>query len=262
MEAARVAALKGHDVTLYEKSDRLGGLLNAVMVPDFKKDISRLLDYLSTQMKKQGVKVVLRQEATPEAVIALHPDVMIIAVGSPPEIREPEDAEKGTVLTTVDALLGKAQIGNRVLIVGGGRIGYDVAAHLSGQGKTVTVVTNRPELCWDIEYFARKRLLKICAENKVQFKKNVTVEEIKGKRATIKDREGQRAFIELDNVVFDCRQCDGDMSRQCKICINPRRDLTRSLLNLVPCTRFAGDCVSTGEIESAMHTGFIAGYSI
>lgn len=258
LEAARIAALRGHEVTLYEKSSKLGGLLHAATVPEFKKDIVPLIEYLSRQIKKLGVKLVLGREATPEVVKKIGPYALIVAVGSPPEIQQPKGVDQSIHITSVDALLRKT--GNKILIAGGGYIGCDVAAFLSGQGKQVTVITRREKIMTDMEYFARKRLLKICEENKVRFMTDVMLHEVKGKSAVIMDRNWRRTVVDVDNVVHECRQCNG--MRQCYVCLKVRNNPVKQFINSAPIVRAVGDCLGIGDIEHAMHSGFLAGYEI
>ena len=84
MQAAVIAAQKGHKVTLWEKSSELGGQLILATIPPEKQDLNTLLNYMKVQVTKAGVKVVLNKEATPEAVKKFAPDSVIVAVGSSP----------------------------------------------------------------------------------------------------------------------------------------------------------------------------------
>ncbi|MFC2067263.1 FAD-dependent oxidoreductase [Chloroflexota bacterium] len=102
MEAARIAALRGHKVTLYEKGYALGGNLLLVSLPDFKNDYRKLLGYLSTQIKKLGVEVRLGKEVTPELVQEMKPDTVILATGGvfdPPQI---PGFDRDNVMSTLD----------------------------------------------------------------------------------------------------------------------------------------------------------------
>ena len=102
MEAARVSVLRGHQVTLWEKSNALGGNLIPAAVPDFKEDYRRLIDYLSTQIKKLGVSIELGKEATPGLIQAMKPDVVFIATGGTHIIPEIPGMDRSNVATAVD----------------------------------------------------------------------------------------------------------------------------------------------------------------
>jgi len=128
MEAARVLALRGHNVTLYEKR-KLGGALIEASVPDFKADIRPLIAYLATQMKKLKVNVVM-QEATPAAIKRGKFDAVVVAVGA--EMRKPDIPGVGLPhVTDVMAVLNGKATGKRVLVVGGGLIGVEVGIYLA-----------------------------------------------------------------------------------------------------------------------------------
>jgi NAD(H)-dependent 7beta-hydroxy-3-oxo-delta4-cholenoic acid oxidoreductase len=129
LEAARVAALRGHEVTLCEREEKLGGQLNLASVPPFKQEISQVIKYLSSQARKAGVKLELGKEVTPELVDELKPDVVIVATGaSPLRPSGMPGVDKETVVTAWDVLAGKAAVTARnVVIVGGGLVGCETA---------------------------------------------------------------------------------------------------------------------------------------
>lgn len=143
MEAARMAALRGHQVTLYEKEKKLGGQLILAAIPPHKKDINALTAYMINQVKKLKVKVELGKALTPEDVKKSKPDVVILATGVKPLIPSPEDVPGldtlKNVVTAEDVLMGKAKVGDKVFIIGGDLVGCETAEFLADQGKQVTI---------------------------------------------------------------------------------------------------------------------------
>jgi NADPH-dependent 2,4-dienoyl-CoA reductase/sulfur reductase-like enzyme len=143
MEAARVATLRGHQVTLYEKERKLGGQLILAAIPPYKKDIRDLTAYMINQLRKLKVKVVLGKAITPGEIKKAKPDVVILAAGVKPLIPSPEDIPGldtlKNVVTAEDVLLGKAKVGNKVFIIGGDLVGCETAEFLADQGKQVTI---------------------------------------------------------------------------------------------------------------------------
>jgi 2,4-dienoyl-CoA reductase-like NADH-dependent reductase (Old Yellow Enzyme family)/thioredoxin reductase len=137
MEAARVAALKGHDVTLYEKRE-LGGMLVEAATPDFKSDLKRLINYHITQLEKTGVKV-LKEEATVTKIKNGKYDAVIVATGSQPIIPDVPGIKKPIVVTSLDVLHG-TETKDNVIVVGGGVVGCEITLFLAKQGKDVTIV--------------------------------------------------------------------------------------------------------------------------
>ncbi|MDY6835429.1 MAG: FAD-dependent oxidoreductase, partial [Chloroflexota bacterium] len=167
MEAATVAALRGHDVTLCEKTSTLGGHLVAGSVPKFKDDLRLLREYYAHQLEKLNVKVNLNKEVTLGFVEDMKPNVAIVAAGSYPCIPNIPGIDKGSVVTAIDALLGRKEVGDRVLVAGGGLVGCETALHLAQMGKRVTITEMMEEIIPDVFEANKQHLLKLLAENGV-----------------------------------------------------------------------------------------------
>ncbi|MHC6178665.1 oxidoreductase [Clostridium sp. JNZ X4-2] len=143
MEAARIAAMRGHKVTLYENKGELGGEVIPGSVPDFKLDDRRLLDWYRNEMKELKIKIVLNTKVTEDIVQKENSDVVIIATGAKDIKLDLPGIEKDKVTTAVEILNGKKQAGENVLMVGGGLVGCETALYLAKQGKQVTIVEAR-----------------------------------------------------------------------------------------------------------------------
>lgn len=146
MEAARVAKLRGHDVTVYEKSDVLGGNLIPAGAHDFKAEVASLNEYYRRQMELLGVDVKLNTEATVDVLRASGADAVILAVGSNPIMPRIEGIDHPKTVSGVDALLGKKPVGENVVIVGGGLVGCEIALGYLQEGKKVTMVEALDEI--------------------------------------------------------------------------------------------------------------------
>jgi NADPH-dependent 2,4-dienoyl-CoA reductase/sulfur reductase-like enzyme len=161
LEAARVAALRGHQVTLCEKADKLGGQFNLAAVPPTKQEFAKAIQYLSTQVRKAGVKVELGKEVTPKLVDKLKPDVVIVATGGAPVI--PADIpgiDKPIVVTAHDVLWGKAVVGDRVVIVGGGEVGCETADYAGERGaRQITVIEMLEDVALDMIPWSKEFLM-------------------------------------------------------------------------------------------------------
>lgn len=142
MEAALVAAERGHDVDLYEKSGKLGGLFNLASVPDFKTGDHRLLAWFPHMLEKTGVKVHLNTELSVEDVEKLNADEIIVAAGGTPKKIPFEGVE---TVTANDVLSGK-DVGKSCVIIGGGLVGCEMAVWLARKGVKVTLVEALPGL--------------------------------------------------------------------------------------------------------------------
>ena len=139
MEAARVLALRGHGVRLYEKSGVLGGNLIPAGAHDFKVEIGSLTDYYRHQMEQLKVDVRMNTEVTAELLKEANADAVILATGSVPVMPRSIDGIDRAV-SGVDALLGRKPVGEKVIIVGGGLVGCEIAYGYAKEGKDVTIV--------------------------------------------------------------------------------------------------------------------------
>lgn len=146
MEAALIASQRGHEVTLYEKSNKLGGLFIAAAAFDFKDPDKKLLAWYRRQIEKSTVKVVMNTEATVELLHKENADVVIVATGSTPVIVKVPGYDADNVVLMEEACLKTKEIGRKVTIIGGGVSGCELAAQLGSEGKEVTIVEMLPEL--------------------------------------------------------------------------------------------------------------------
>lgn len=140
MEAARIAALRGHRVTLYEKQKRLGGQVFYAARGPHKTGLNNLVRWLSGQLRLTGVKIRSGREVTPATVQAEKPDSVILATGAIPIIPTIPGIDDTCVVTANEVLAGKAVTGQRVIVIGGGRVGMETAEVLAGKGKNVIIV--------------------------------------------------------------------------------------------------------------------------
>ncbi len=161
LEAARIAALRGHDVVLFEKASRLGGQVLIAARSPFRPGYEMAVDWLARQLGKTGAKVHLATEATVPTIIAEAPDAVIVATGATPRRPDLPGAELPGVATVEDVLLAPALAGARCLVVDAtGRIQAGLAADLlAQQGREVTLVTPYHTVCDNTEPSTKEPLL-------------------------------------------------------------------------------------------------------
>lgn len=141
LEAARVATLRGHDVTLYEKSTVIGGHIHEASAPDFKLEDRRLLNWYENELKRLNIDVKMNTEVTPDMIRESKADVVIVATGSNAvKLNSLPGMDRDNVCCAEDLLLGKKNAGDTVAVVGGGLVGCETALWLAQQGKDVTVI--------------------------------------------------------------------------------------------------------------------------
>lgn len=144
MEAARVAALRGHEVVLYEKDNRLGGQVNIAALAPTRQEIGNVTRYLSRQLEKLDVKVHMGREATSAMVLAEKPDAIVVATGSAPVLLALTGADHLRVISVWDALQEKVEVGDRVVVVDDGQAFWQccgTADFLAKKGKRVEIIS-------------------------------------------------------------------------------------------------------------------------
>ena len=147
LEAGLRAKGMGHDVVLYEKRDVIGGEMISASIPDFKWDIKRLLHYYTTEVQKVGLEVRTGTTVTLETLKADDPDVVILATGGEAIIPDIPGIDGDNVITAIDAIVrwDELEVGERVMVLGAGLVGYEVAWFAAQQGRAVVLVSRRNE---------------------------------------------------------------------------------------------------------------------
>lgn len=140
IQAMQTLVERGHDVTLYEKSGEIGGLVKYAAMLPAKKDVGQYLEYLKNQAVHTSAKVLLNTEATPELLEKENFDAVLVAVGSDPIRPNVPGIDGKNVIWAPDAEAQKTQLGQNIVVVGAGAIGIEYALHYAEQGKAVTLV--------------------------------------------------------------------------------------------------------------------------
>lgn len=250
MEAARIAALRGHQVTLFEKQGRLGGALLEASVPEFKSDLRPLIDYLSNQLKKLKVNVNLKKEITAREIVEGNPDAVIVAIGSKPSMPEVPGIKKGHVLNGLDVLRGK-EVENKVIIIGGGMLGSELALFLAEKGKEVILTTRQKQIGYDMEIAHFIVLMNRLAKAKVQIHTQQLLQEVTDGGVIMLDlaRLGEKVELKGDQVVImGGLQSSTQLYQELKA-----KGLTVHAI---------GDCVQPRGIHEAIYEGHLAALSI
>lgn len=203
MEAARLLKLRGHQVTIFEKTGRLGGHLIPAAKPDFKKDIVKLLRWYENQMKK--LEITIQQKAiTPEEIEGLVDqfDVFIVATGSRENRIPVKAADKDRIGTCIEVLNGEKDVGKHVVVVGGGVEGCETAVWLASKGKKVTIIEMLEEIACGQHRSNRAMLLDMVEDLKVSVQTRTKVLEIGEKEVLTVDQQLTTRSISYDSVVL------------------------------------------------------------
>ncbi len=206
MEAARVAAIRGHKVVLYEKSDQLGGHLIEASVPAFKEDELRLLNWYKSQLENLRVEVHLNTEVTPDLIYEKKPHVIIVSTGSKPIVLDsPGVTKENIVITVIDLLLDKKKAGETVVVIGGGRVGCETAIWLAQQGKKVTVVEKLDKLMSTdppIPLMNKMMLVDLLNFYKVNILTNTSLLEVRSNDVVVINKSNSRDILKTDTAVL------------------------------------------------------------
>lgn len=259
IEAARVARLRGHQVTLCEKQPQLGGQLLLASIPPYKSTIVRFTDYLVRQVMKLGVEIRLQEEASPALAEQLHADVVVVATGVIPFIPPIPGIDTAKTVLAEEVLLGK-EVGARVVIIGGEVVGCEVAEYLAAKGKAVTVcevaeyttdtgeVVKRGAFAEKTPPSLRLRLLDRLSKMGVRMLGGVKYEEIQDTGLLITTSEGGKTFLPADTIVIAAGS-------------KPDTRLYEQLKGKVE-VYLVGDCARPGRIMDAVADGHRVGHLI
>ncbi len=201
-EAARVLAIRGHEPTLVEKSDRLGGNLIPGGAPDFKEDDIALAKWYKRQLELLGVEVRYNTEVKKEDVIGAGWDAVIVATGSKPKVFSLGADEK--VYTAADVLLGTKEPGDKTVVIGGGLVGCETALWLAKKGKKVRIIEALPELMavnGPICHANKDMLERLVPYNGVEVITSARVTGYDGKKLAY-EANGSKKELECDSVIL------------------------------------------------------------
>ncbi|OGO20463.1 MAG: hypothetical protein A2144_00815 [Chloroflexi bacterium RBG_16_50_9] len=249
MEAARTLAERGHETSLYEKNDRLGGQWNIVSA--HRPELGNLVRYLARGLEKSGVEVFLNREVTPQLVEDAKPNAVVVATGAIPSLPDVPGINGKNVVLATEVLSGKADTGQEVVIIGGRLVGLSTAVFLAGQGKQVSVVT-RSGIGRGIVQTYKLAIMEILIKHYVRTYLNSTLDSITENGVNIVWDAGEPAvrggdryeilFLKADTVVI----ATGSKSE---------RRLGERLSGFVPEVYMIGDCQEPRDVFAAIHEG-------
>jgi len=242
MEAARIARLRGHHVTLYEADEKLGGQVSLAIIPPHKEELKNILDYLTGQMKTLKIPVKLGVKVDSGLIKKTRPDVIVIATGSKPSI--PAVEGKAKILTSHDVLGRKIPKAENFLIIGGGMVGCELAEYLVEKGKKVSVVEILREIASDAESNARKLLTQRLVEKHVSIYTQSKVQRIEGNKVIVVSEKGEISNLEAEVVIA----CVGAAPTQASF---TGVEQMKPAPEIYP----IGDCRQGGKIMQAIHDG-------
>jgi 2,4-dienoyl-CoA reductase (NADPH2) len=275
--AAKTAALAGHTVTLYERSDRLGGQLHLAGALEERREFIPFADVLATQAKKAGANIRTGREVDEKLIKEERPDVVVIATGGEPIKSDIPGIDGDHVVQAWDVLAGKVDVGEEVVVIGGGSVGTEVAAFIAKMGtinadtlqflflnqaedintlleistrgiKKVTLIEMTDKLAIDIGRSTRWVALQLVSRYGVKVRTRVTAKEITPE-GVIVEANGKRELIRCDTVVLAL----GTRS------VNALEERLRGIVSQV---MVIGDAKKPRKAYEAIREGFLAARGI
>ncbi len=246
--AAYTAARCGHEVLLCEKDSELGGVLKGEQAIPFKHEMYELAGTYARLAAEAGAELRCGCEVTPEFVEEWAPDALIVAVGSTPLVPPIPGLRDPRVILATDYYLRKDEVGEKVVVLGGGLAGCELAIHLGKCGKQVTLVEMRDALAPDANVRHRPLLLEQ-VERYVDARCGLRCVEVGETGVVCEDAAGQRVELSAQTVICALGQC-------------PCADVAAALRNTAPYVRVIGDADRVSTITNAVYEGYHAAMDI
>jgi len=245
MQAAITLADRGHEVILCEKTDSLGGALKFARHVSFKNNLDALMNVLIRRVHERAIRLMLNTEVTPELAKQLAVDSIIVAIGAEPIIPSIPGVDGKNVVRAVGMHDHIEDVGESVVIIGGGLVGCEEGLHLAQMGKKVTIVELKPELCRDAPYLHHEALLEELARHGVTTYTQTPCLEIKENGVVVR-LDGAESLLAADTVILATG-------------VKARIEEAEALRDAAVDFRRIGDCKRARKVYDAIHEGYDAG---
>jgi len=248
MEFARIAKLKGHHVTLLEKSGCLGGDVLAASVPRFKVDLTNLLGWYENELCRIEVNVKLNFDATPSSIKGLDPEIIVISVGAKYFIPEIKGIGDKKVIKATEVLLKTKEIGQKAVIIGAGLVGVETALHLNSNfpTKEIVLIEALPEPLLDVVSINKLSLMEILGKTNVKMITSAKIQAITQGGIEYLNDEGKSHILSADTVIL----ATGFV---------PKLEFEQRFKESAPRIYMVGNCKNPGKIIDAIdHAAMVA----
>lgn len=247
MEATLEASRRGHRVTLYEKSGHLGGQLIHADYPEFKWPLRNFKDYMIRQVLKANITLKLGTEATPATIAAEGYDAVIVAIGAEPKNLSIPGADNQKVVMPIHVYGHEEELGQNIVVVGGGEIGAETGLYLAECGHQVTLLTRQDRVapdatCTHYREMFEERWLR---EDHFHFLTNVQIESVTDTGVIYRDREGRLCEMPADTVVIS-----GGRAADTEFALSFYGSANDFFL--------VGDCKTPGNVQTCMRMAYAA----
>lgn len=240
-ECARVAALRGHKVTLLEAAETLGGAMISASMPSFKHHDKLLIRYFANELDRLGVDVRLGVWGDADTVGSLNPDVVVTATGAKPFVPPIRGAEKG--ITATDALMDIEKVGHKAVIIGAGQVGMELGLWLLERGHEIVIVEATRSIMPQAHYSDREHAEALLKFRKGRMELGVRVQEIGEGGVEILKSDGTQEHLDADTVIL----ATGFRSDE---------SAYRQMRSVFPAVYNIGDSVRSRNIYYAVHEAY------
>ena len=249
LEAARTAALRGCDVTLYDAGDKIGGTFGVIANKTFKKRITDLITWYGVQLDKQVVTINLNTTITADDVALVVADEIFVATGALPHTPPINGMDNPRVIDVTQAHIQGIK-GEQVIVCGGGLSGCDTALELAMEGKQVTIVEMLASTARDVMSINKISLDRMLAEHHVTIKTETKVTEISDQGVVVETPDGQTETLPADTIITAFGQ-------------KPNSEVAEAIWDKYSIkTTLIGDCQKVDKAGNAIREGFYAALAL
>ena len=250
MEAALLASERGHQVTLFEAKEVLGGQLNDADFMSFKYDLKKYKNYLISHVNSDpNITVELGHKPTPQELTNRNFDTVFCAIGADPLIPKIPGVQNDNVIWAGDSFFAPEKVGRKVAVIGGGQVGCETAVHYGMQGKDVTVLEMKDALAPDAMRTYREELVGQVGDHCRAAVTGAKVTAITEQGVVYQDRDGKDHLVEADTVIL-------------AVGMKPRSAEAEAYRGCAEEFRKFGDCVKVGNVKTATRSAFDAAMAL
>jgi 2,4-dienoyl-CoA reductase-like NADH-dependent reductase (Old Yellow Enzyme family)/thioredoxin reductase len=249
MQAALLASQRGHEVILYEKDDVLGGQLRISSIAPCKEEMEAALQHMEYMLGKTHAKVILNKAPSKEEILSHNPEAVIVAIGSRPFLPDVAGIDLPSVYNVRMVYEGAVELGENVVIVGGGDIGCETADLLTEKGMSVTIVEALEELLHRMKEIPKQELLGRLRNKNVTILTGTKVMAIETGKVIVDTKDGIRKELPADSVIFSTGAVSAD-------------SLAETLKGLVEEVYVVGDAKEPANLGTALRSATAAALAL
>jgi 2,4-dienoyl-CoA reductase-like NADH-dependent reductase (Old Yellow Enzyme family)/thioredoxin reductase len=250
MEAALIAARRGHEVTLYEKNSTLGGALTFADYVSFKYPLMEFKNFLIAQVNKSNINVKLNTQVIPELFETECADVILAALGAEPIIPPIDGADGSNVYLASNTYGREELLGENITVIGGGQVGCETALHLVKMGKKVTIVEKQSEIAPDASPTHRAELLlELDKQENLSTIESANCTQITKSSVNYIDKDGNQKIVSSDTIIL-------------AVGMKSKQDEAETFRLFADKFVSIGDCIRAATVEKAMYSAFFAATQI